>query len=450
MKIWQDYPLTYREEQVRTLARWIDAGQSGSVIGLPGSGRSNLLGFIYHRPEALQTYVPPLSERVALILVNLHSLPAPDVATFYRLLLRAFYLTCSGLDQALQAETAQRYQEHAGSADPFLSQSAVYELLALFQAREVRVVLILNYFHNFLQDATPKMVNTLRGLRDSFKDVLCVVAGLDREVAHLPDPTLLGEMYELLDRNVCWVGRMNEADAVNLVARATRATPAPPDEATLDRMLALSGNFPALLKLIIYWWERTDPLPPPANWREILLSEHNLQRRLSKMWRGLTPNEQFLISEIPVIRGRDDAAQFFAQHRAALKHLAEKGVCRKSGQAWEVVGELFSAYAAEQGATARSRIWKNPEEDLIYHGFTPLTDIPPLQNRLLRYFLAEPRKLHKKDELIDHLWPEGRMADNDLQQLVYRLRKTIADTSPYRYVVTDSGGYRFYPEGHPE
>jgi hypothetical protein len=35
-------PATYRSKEMQTIARWILAGESGSVVGLAGCGRSNL------------------------------------------------------------------------------------------------------------------------------------------------------------------------------------------------------------------------------------------------------------------------------------------------------------------------------------------------------------------------------------------------------------------------
>lgn len=64
----------------------------------------------------------------------------------------------------------------------------------------------------------------------------------------MPDPTALGEMYELLDSYVCWVGSMGDEDARNLISRATRTAAAPPTETDVSIMLSLAGRFPALLR----------------------------------------------------------------------------------------------------------------------------------------------------------------------------------------------------------
>jgi hypothetical protein len=58
MALWDagpSYPPTYRASEMRTLAGWITSGASGSVVGLVGCGRSNLLRFLCEHPAALHS-----------------------------------------------------------------------------------------------------------------------------------------------------------------------------------------------------------------------------------------------------------------------------------------------------------------------------------------------------------------------------------------------------------
>jgi hypothetical protein len=88
---WTAFPVTYRATEMQTLAAWVLAGVSGSVVGPAGAGKSNLLGFLTHRPEALGSYLPPGHPPVVAVPVDLNDLPSLDVATLYRLILRSFH-----------------------------------------------------------------------------------------------------------------------------------------------------------------------------------------------------------------------------------------------------------------------------------------------------------------------------------------------------------------------
>lgn len=202
---WTRYPRTYRREVMETIAGWFVAGESGSVVGLPGVGRSTLLAFLHHRRDALDAYLPPAFS-LAIVPVDLNILPDYSVATLYRVILRAFYQTRSQFEESLQQTIARHYQENEAMQDPFPPQSALLDLLTLFQARGIRIVWMLNRFGKFCAIATPEMIRTLRGLRDSFKDTLCYVVGLMHEIPYLPEKAVLDPLYEILDVNVCWVG----------------------------------------------------------------------------------------------------------------------------------------------------------------------------------------------------------------------------------------------------
>ena len=85
-RAWAVYPDDYRKREVEVLSKWVRAGISGAVIGLPGTGKSNLLGYLASRPKAVAKDAP---FPAALVLVDVNSLIDGSLATFYRLILRS-------------------------------------------------------------------------------------------------------------------------------------------------------------------------------------------------------------------------------------------------------------------------------------------------------------------------------------------------------------------------
>jgi hypothetical protein len=407
------------------------------------------LGFLCHRQDALDRYVQANTKQITLVPINLHNLPSPDIATFYKTLLRAFYHARHQFESDLQEEIAQRYLSNADKQDAFLPQSALHDIVFMCQEYGKRIVLVLDYFHHFIQEADPKVINTLRGMRETFKHTLSFIVGMNQEVAYLSAPDQLGEMYELLDRHTCWVGAMTEEDARNLITRATTAVQ-PPKLEEIATMLRLSGNFPALLKLIAYWWMNpTQPVPTDA-WSRILIEQENIQRRMDKIWHALTQEERFVLSELQRQPKRTSKTRAY---QTVLQTLEQKGVCRQDEDHWRIAGDLFKRYVKATGPSSLGRIWMDEETQEIWQGGDLISDLTPLEWQLLDYLIQHPRKPHEKSDLIVYLWPDKaeQMTDNDLQQLVYRLRKKV-DTSPPRYIITwkgAPGGYQLYPEGHP-
>jgi hypothetical protein len=478
---WSSYATTYRASERLTLTRWIASGASGSVVGLIGCGRSNVLRFLCQDAPALQSYLPD-GNQVALVAVDLYDLPSDNLADLYRTILHAFYWDRERLTPELARIATDLYMEHRAIVDPFQTQKALYEVLLAFQRAQVRVVLVMNRFDRFCETSTPQMVNTLRSLRDRFKETLSYIVGMRQEVAYLPDPAILGDMYELFDSHICYVGALTEEDSRRMLWGTLRGAQAAPSDAEAEAMLRLSGGFPSLIKVIGQWWMLTPQRPlATADWVATLLEHGAIQHRLARMWQGLTQEEKLALSEVhkhhalnrqatdrkrsvgaeavesalaggaatPLIQGRS---------LSVVQRLAAKGCCIYDGADWRVNGELLAAFIARLSGRIRGRIWVDGSTDMIYQGQQPIEGLTPLEFNILRFLITHPRMRHMSEAIIDNAWPEDEnkeaITPNNLQVHISSIRKKIEpNPAAPRFLITwhgRPGGYQFFPEGKPE
>ncbi len=473
-RAWESYPLTYRAREMKIIAGWIAAGESGSVVGLAGCGRSNLLGFLSHRLDILQSYLPDQTGSVAVIPVDIYNLPTNDLSSLYRTILHAFYWVRNSFDPDLQQTITNLYLENRAEQDPFLSQRALYDLLLEFQNQQTQIVLILNRFDRFCQTATPQMLNTMRGLRDSFKDTLCFIVGILQEVMYLPDPSVLGDMYELLDSHVCWVGAMNTSDARQMLETVIHPTSKPLTDSEIDTLLTLSGHFPVLIKAIGQWWSMSAKPPTTIDdWVQMLLQENSFQYRLERIWNGLTQEEQLALSEIQKLQTR--AKRNLSKNKAiserlksafkstakqqhyALSRLEAKGLCYQANSCWWIAGELLAAYIGSVKGRVRGKIWVDENTKTAFQGQSPIEDLTPLEFNILHFLITQPHTKHSRDDIIDNAWPEedqrAGITPNALQAHIASMRKKMEpNPAKPRYLITwhgRPGGYQFFPEGKP-
>lgn len=459
---WTRYPRTYRREEMETIAGWFVAGESGSVVGLPGVGRSTLLAYLHHRRDALAAYLPPAFSP-AVIPVDLNILPDYSVATLYRVILRAFYQTRGQFAESLQQTIARHYQQNKAMQDPFPPQSALLDLLTLFQARGTRVVWMLNRFGKFCAIATPEMIRTLRGLRDSFKDTLCYVVGLMHEIPYLPEKAVLDPLYEILDVNVCWVGPLREPDARAMLERELeRADPQPAEEDVVI-LLDLTGSYPALIRVVCHWWLSEETKPARAEWVRACLRQDSIRRRLQHIWEYLTQEEQFFLFEWGKLRARSasrkEKQRFIAAQEESVSRLHKKGVLRRTDGEWGCFGALFAAYVAEVGEYGRGRIWLAENTGDVYQGRTVVANLSPREREILRVFLQHPRQRLTYTAIIEAAWPDDVLVEGVTTEALYQsirgVRKAIEpNPSQPVYVINwrgqPEGGYQFFPEGRPQ
>jgi hypothetical protein len=459
---WSQYQETFRREETAVLSQWIQAGVSGAVVGLPGAGKSNLLGFFCHRPEIVTQMAQLPASSLLIIPVDLNNLPDTGLATFYRVILRAFHEVGHHLESGLRQTVSDLYQANLAVTDPFVTQSALRQLLLHCQQQQKRVALVLDSFDDFCQVATPAMTNTLRGLRDSFKDNLCYIVGMDQEAAYLPDPTALGDLYKLLDIHTCWVGPMNELDARQMIEQEMAQVKRQPDDADIYHLRQLTGGYPALLKAACHNWTTQLQRRSPAHWRDLLLQAGSVQYRLQAIWQGLNQEEQLALRDLDTKNGElaiDSAtlpAAWEARYTAVLTRLVQKRILQQTNADYRLFSPLFAHFVATTVTAPRGRIWLEPTSGQLYQGHIPLTELRPQETQLLTFLVKRPYQRHTKSALIFHIWPEeqGAVRDDSLYQLVTRLRQQIEpDTAEPQYLLTwrgrPEGGYQFYPEGHP-
>ncbi|MCB0166740.1 MAG: winged helix-turn-helix domain-containing protein [Anaerolineae bacterium] len=482
----ENIPVTYRAKEMGRVCHWLRAGESGSVVGLSGCGQNNFLNFLCHRPDALRPYLGDEADQMAVIPVDLNHLPTNDTVTLYLVILRAFYWVSDRLPSSLREAVTELYREHRATQNPFLAQSALYETLRAFRAEGIRATLALYHFDDFCQEADPRLFATLRGLRDSYKEMLSFIVGMHKEVIYLPDPEALGEMYTLLDGHVCWIGPMNEEDSRLVINQGLYAASESLADNELQAILDLSGGFPVLLRFITAWCVQQNPKPPPEQWLNLLANDHLFEHRFKRLWSGLTEEEQSALYDAVCMEmqrvqeagdDREQIEQIINQidetYGAVLTGLITKGICVRTERGWQIKSKLWAEYIERIGPGARGRIWIEKNTEVIYQGNTPLEDITPLEKTLLQILILNPHKSHTYDTLIDTVWPKadddesdtmhrrtGRKSNNwnkdktDLQALIMRVRKKIGDDSGDPHYIVNwrgrpEGGYRFYPEGRP-
>src|SRR5690554_3753114 len=124
-------PDNYRAEEMALLVSWIASGESGSVLGLPGVGRSTLLDYLCQRPQRLNRHAGDQGAAVVALAVDLNNLPDNSLATLYRTLLRSFYEAQEQFPPPLRRAIRDLFYANRHTNDAFVAQTALRQLLLL-------------------------------------------------------------------------------------------------------------------------------------------------------------------------------------------------------------------------------------------------------------------------------------------------------------------------------
>lgn len=252
-KSWDAFPPDYRQAAVTAVLDAVRAGESVSIVGLSGSGKSNLLGYLAHRCSTADH---------PLLLLDCNRLLEHTAPALLRLARRSLE------DTEASAGAPQAELDALSHAVSRRLQTA--QILAL----------LLDRFDPFAAAAHQPLSNALRALRDAHKYRLAYVVATRRP---LPQD---GELAELFYAHTLWLGPLSESDARWNVARFAARHGQSWAEPAVRALLDLSRRYPSLLKAACQAFA--------AGASVDALAEHPAVRaRVAEFWRD-DPQEEHL------------------------------------------------------------------------------------------------------------------------------------------------------------
>ena len=230
---WDEYPATYRQTEVQRILAAGRAGESVSIVGLSGSGKSNLMGFLANRiaPNQLN------QSNHAFAFVDCNRLSDHTNASFFRLVRRAINNQTSQSDTNADARTLDEFEALEVSIG---QQLATTEKLTLLIDRFDD--LISPELSGEKRAENRPLFNNLRALRDSYKFKLTFVAATRHP---LSDYT---ELAELFYAHTLWLGPASESDALWNTQRYAKRKALSWSDDEMHKLVQYSGGYPSLLR----------------------------------------------------------------------------------------------------------------------------------------------------------------------------------------------------------
>ena len=440
---WADFSTTYRREQVATILHWVAVGESGTVIGAAGTGKSNIAGYLANRPDVTRALLPEAPTRYCFLHLDAHSLPAVTTSNFYWGLLYTLQDAAPetpALHEALD-RLIERLPHHADEIALYFTLQKAHDLL--IQRAGKQVIWLIDRFDMLCQQLEIGALNSLRNLRDRFRDRLSYVVFSRLPLARLRNPREFDEFHRLVATHTCWVGAMNAADAEQLAQQVMTRHRSVLPPAAQQRLMELTGGWPSFLKVGCSAFANGDLHLADSTtvWQEHLLTIPKLQHTCQELWDDCTQTEKSILAAI--VRNFD-AANF---DPATVRHLQQMGLlCPGEEGRLAVFAPIFTDFIKVQHRFSGQISLRN---GIVYIGADPLpVDLAMLEYRLLEYLIDHAGKVCDKNEIIAHVWPDEKqihgIRDDSLVQLLRRLRQKIEPADKgWVYIETIYGrGYR--------
>lgn len=270
MSIWESYPLNYRTREVQAILSAVLAGECTSIIGLSGSGKSNLLGFIAHRQQDLLDQGGISPNKASFYLVDCNQLVQHTLVSFFELARDTLGERYPAGDSTNQLTALDAAITHKLSTSP-------------------RLNLLLDRFDAITSEADEEnsrsILGNLRTLRDRYKYALSFVTATRRPL----DPN--SEIAELFFAHTLWLGPLQDSDARWSIQSYANRRAMTWSQAEVSEIIQLSSAYPSLLRAVCEAKAAGVKLDL-AN----LKNHHAITRRVDEFWADQPDDEHVRLS----------------------------------------------------------------------------------------------------------------------------------------------------------
>ncbi len=412
-----EFPLTYRQAEVRQITNALYRLRSIAVSGLAGMGKSNLVRFIVSHPQVRAHYLQDRADDFAFL-----------------------HLDCAGLarhDEAeILGEIAAQLERQGLAAAPSAGgnrRRALKEQLLSLNSR-LHLALFLDYFDRAAVELPPTFFDYLFHLRNSRPRAnLCYVFAGRRP------PGRLHELQELLDDG-CFVGPLNQQDALDSIRRDEARLGCVFSSAQREGLITCTGGHPGLLKNAseLLASGRVDAGLPLEELAGQLLQSGKVRGLCEELWHDLTGEEQSVLYALARDRPLSRAAD-----RTRLTYLKGSGLLQESGAGLGIFSPLFERFVDQQAAVPGpvriTAVFPN-QAQLQSPAEEQRVRLSPKLFSLLGALTEAKGRVLTTDQLIAQVYGDeaAGVSDAALAQLVKRLRGAL---DPPLRRLTDDPGY---------
>jgi len=495
------YPANTRDNEIAKILSFIKEGSSCQAIGLPGGGRSNLLGLLSYNRNVRIKHLGENQKWFHFVLSNFaevrkRSLFDTTKFLFLNLVdsLRSRYenVIPSETEESLSTQTLLNkipplaplsgdsvgmtgekeikklieifHESIVGNDDIVLFQGLKRALDLLAIEKELTVVFLFDRFEDYIPTVTPEFFTNLRVLRDRAKYRFSVVFSLHKPLEDLIGEDLLSDFYQFVAGHVIYLPLLDKPGLDFRIAYMEKVSGKTLNKDAIDTIIKVTAGHPNFTRLAVETaleHNVYDVIPnlfrdlssdsnrmlkqvqhdKERSLSEFLLEQKPIKAALFDIWKSLSPAEQNLLkSVIPNSFRNLEQKEILKQVQDdnQRSHLENVGLIKNG----KITIPLFTEFV-KQFSKASSHIALDPN--------TLSDSLTSSEFKLLTYLLHNNNRVIEREEIINAVWADTKsnagVTDQALDQLIFRLRKKIEDdpNRPAHLETVKGRGFRFTP-----
>src|SRR5258706_3262701 len=428
------YPPETREHEIEKLLQFVKEGNSGQLIGIPGSGRSNVIGLFSYNRSVREKHLGENQKWSHFVYVNLSEVRGKPLLEATKLM---FLELVESLLEREKVEEYQKTQEIFKESLSFndelvLSQGLKRAVDYLAIEKELTIVFLFDRFEEYIPVLTSDFFSNLRVLRNRAKYRFSAFFSLSRPLEDSLEPILLADFYEFVIGHHIYTSLFDIPGFLFRVSYLEKISGKTLSKETLEKITSLTSGHGKLTRLSSELCLSED-IQAEVLTSSLLLSKKTMQGALFEIWNFLSPVEQEGLTSTVEKKSSFDST--FLEQISLL-------------QDGKITIPLFKDFLQKQFVSdleSKKEITFDADTNTIKKGHETLSDKLTLSEfRLLRLLLESPDKVLEREEIIKSVWQDSKsvagVTDQAVDQLVFRLRKKIeTDLNHPQYIQTVKG-----------
>ncbi|MEK7502274.1 MAG: helix-turn-helix domain-containing protein, partial [Patescibacteria group bacterium] len=443
------YPSDSRFPEIEKVLSFIKNGNSCQIIGLPGVGRSNLLGLLSYNTDVRIKHLSENQKWFHFVLLNFSEIrkkPLFEATKF-------IFLSLS--DSLRERKMNEDYKK---VNEIFNESLKTNDELVLFQGlkraidflcieKELTVVFLFDRFEEYISMLETEFFANLRILRNRAKYRFSVIFSLNRPLEDLIEPILFADFYEFLAGNIIYLPLLDKPGLDFRISYLEKVSGKKIGKKSIEEVLRLTAGHGKLTRLCLEAISAQDLRSKTYDLRKFLLEQKSIIGSLYEIWNSLLPEEQTALKKLI-----STSEEPIRSPRRCYEVTPPRWILEKLGLVKDGVLTipLLADFILSMKQSSSEVIQYDAVTNEIRKGGIVLSDsLTSSEFKLLKLLLENPDKIIERDEIIKAVWQDAKstegVTDQALDQLIFRLRKKIEeDPNNPRHLQTIKGrGIRF-------
>lgn len=435
------YPDDTRFKEIEKILSFVKEGHSCQLIGVPGTGRSNLLGLLPYNKNVRIKHLGENQEWFHFVLLNFSEIRKKSLldATKFMFLGLLDSLRERKMDKEYEAVNTI-FKEGLGLNDEMvLFQGLKKTIDFLAVEKELTIVFLFDRFEEYVPTITSDFFANLRILRNRAKYRFSVVFSTNRPLDDMLEPIFFADFYEFMAGKIVYLPLLDKPGLDFRISYLEKITGKKVDKKVLAEIMKLTGGHGSLTRhcLEAILAINNQKLASSSELIEFFLKQKPIRSVLFGIWNSLNPSEQNILSLIGF--GSYD-----------ISYLENIGLIKNS----QLTILLLKEYVKEKMKTSETpeKIVFDQNSNEVKKGDLVISDkLTSSEFKLLQFFILNSEKVLDREGVIKTVWEDMQstagVTDQALDQLVFRLRKKIEnDPNNPTYIQTIKGrGFKFSP-----